>query len=402
LVDICSSFQWDTNTLNDNHDTEDLIKPKHSSKALKEVKNLLPEYIKSVTAASMEPSQQPYLNNVDTILPSSCLSSDQTIPDSNTNSVTKTISNLTPKAHHEIMSTTSLIQHTLQKLNLSPPALVAICKLVLYCKEEQMSLGTCSGTKPITLIASITYLVCNAGAVMQKLAFQAINSHNGVKKEQTYTDDTKYDSIKEVNYSDSGITNNSSNSVKRKNNQSERLDSKRSKVSPATISTSSSSNRNINSCHSNHSVSGSNDTLINFKNFDSEFDIQNQTPVKIEYQPENVSDQKHTNSIMQSWQEWSHEKPWIRSWKEIESSSHISLQRVRDYYSKELFPRRRALLEVLQTSFQIDNVQVDSASNNVRTIISHVDRNENNTFEKTHLLTYNISAVASLMSSKSS
>ena len=55
-------------------------------------------------------------------------------------------------------------------------------------------------------------------------------------------------------------------------------------------------------------------------------------------------------SVMQSYYEWTLEEPWNRSLKQIEQSCNTSDSVIRDFYRKELYPKRKELLNFLQNS----------------------------------------------------
>eukprot|EP00555_Chaetoceros_dichaeta_P009095 CAMPEP_0198255802 /NCGR_PEP_ID=MMETSP1447-20131203/5853_1 /TAXON_ID=420782 /ORGANISM="Chaetoceros dichaeta, Strain CCMP1751" /LENGTH=553 /DNA_ID=CAMNT_0043942277 /DNA_START=104 /DNA_END=1762 /DNA_ORIENTATION=+ len=151
LTEICASFQV-TNRNYPLSSKEDLIKPTHCSKAMNEIKLLFPDFVQSVTLSA----------------------SDHSTKSSVSSSVAQKTSN---RLHsNEISSTTNLIEHTMQKLNLPLTAVNAITALVLYCRQQQLASGHGSGTTKNTLIASVTVLVCGAGEKMQKLATDSIRS----------------------------------------------------------------------------------------------------------------------------------------------------------------------------------------------------------------------------------
>ena len=55
-------------------------------------------------------------------------------------------------------------------------------------------------------------------------------------------------------------------------------------------------------------------------------------------------------SVIQSYYEWTLEKPWNRSLKQIEQSCNTSDNVIRDFYRKEYYPKRKELLNFLQNS----------------------------------------------------
>ena len=126
LVEICDCFRPFLEVINQMV----LIKPKHCSCAMNEIKSCFPEY---------------------TRMP---------------------IGNDSQSALHESDSTSNFADHFVRNLQLPPVAEACICTLLVHCKHEQVEFGVNSGIKMSSLCATIAYFVCTAGAAMQKAANQ--------------------------------------------------------------------------------------------------------------------------------------------------------------------------------------------------------------------------------------
>ena len=88
-------------------------------------------------------------------------------------------------------------------------------------------------------------------------------------------------------------------------------------------------------------------------------------------------------STMQSYYEWTLEKPWNRSLKQIEQSCNTSEKVICEFYRKELYPKRKELLNFLQNS-RID-------------LVTNGDGGEVTADRKANILFSNFASVAPLM-----
>jgi len=276
LTEICASFRV-TDRNYQLSSKENLIKPTHCSKAMNEIKLLFPGFVQSVMLSASNHSTK--------------------------SSVSSSVEQETLNRLHsnEVSSTTNLIEHTMQKLDLPLTAVNAINTLVLYCRQQQLASGHGTGTTKNTLIASVAVLVCGAGEKMQKLATDSIRS--GKRKQIGQIRLRKRIKLeKGISPKPSFVS--SMTAVKTENDSS-------SETFPASAA---------------KVISMDTDTLLSC------------SPIPI------------TNDGRSHWYEWSREKTWTRSLKLIERSCNVSGKSVKEYYKKELYPKRKNLLELLQKS----------------------------------------------------
>ena len=142
MVEICNCFhpklEYTKETV--------LIKPKHCSCAMNEIKVYFPEYARVPIGNDATGDSQSSTNNYDSI------------------------------------STSNFADHFIRNLQLPPVAEASIRVLLVHCRNEQMQLGRNSGTKMSTMCAAVAYFVCTAGAVMQKVAKQVHMKNDGKSK----------------------------------------------------------------------------------------------------------------------------------------------------------------------------------------------------------------------------
>ncbi len=323
LAEICSSFEYqdfyspsNKNERSSNSDRETFIKAKHCSKAMTEIRTLMPEYIQSVTLASNSNAKS---------------SSDVTRTSESTSSTNFTATASTSinsigqnNDSHATTSMTNLIQHSISKLNLTPAAMAAITSLVLYEQKDASAKGGMI-IKPNVLIAAVTHLVCDAGATMQKFASQAIKNQakpESIKSNIKFKVEVKAEIKVKVEPSQLKIESGTQQgqSVKRKH------------IRPG-------SNRSMKRRRTDAAISSSMD--IKPKSVTPEpFDALSHAPINNE-----------SITSMASWEEWSNEKPWSRTMQSIEDCCNISSTAMTECFRKQIYPRRKELLEVLQTNF---------------------------------------------------
>jgi transcription initiation factor TFIIIB Brf1 subunit/transcription initiation factor TFIIB len=142
MVEICNCFHP---TLEYTKETI-LIKPKHCSCAMNEIKAYFPEYARIPIGSNATGDSHSSTNNYDSI------------------------------------STSNFADHFIRNLQLPPVAEASIRALLVHCRNEQIQLGRNSGTKMSTMCAAVAYFVCAAGAVMQKVAKQVHLKNDGTSK----------------------------------------------------------------------------------------------------------------------------------------------------------------------------------------------------------------------------
>lgn len=306
----------------------------------------MPEYMQSVTLSAGKPSEvQSQSQSQTTAVPDSVASSENSHnsnsnPNSNPSSNTHNHNSTT--TNHAVSVTTNLVEHSMKKLDLSPVSMAAITNLVLYATNN---IG--EGQRPAVLIAAIAYLVCDAGATMQRLAVQATTTT--VKKDSAVVPPPP-PPIKPIKHIRPG--GNRNRSLKRKRMEDEQVSS--------TCSSSSSSIATVASMDPTAEKPAS---------------VTPQPIPEPEPQPFDVlshpveQHQSGRPSPLPSWAEWKYEKPWGRSMKQIETCCNVSsTAAVKECYKKHVYPKRQELLEVLQGSFDdviMGGCQVDVMMGNI-------------------------------------
>jgi len=355
LAEICSCFQFEAESGIHKSKQEVFIKPKHLSKAMNELKFILPEYIESVTKAVGPPSL------------------------SSTSMDNKSLSSKVDES-----STINLIQHIMAKLDISPTTVVAITKLVLHCKENNL-FDDIGSAKTSTLVACVTYLVCDAGTTMQRLATSALEKNKceeSINNMKIKNEKEGEGSFNHLTQQQQQQTPSSLNEHKNKRKHirpgASRISAKRQRVEevkgsiiPDTIASSSSS-ANI---------------------YDLKPPSVTPEPFDDSIKPSPLPKIKKEDAIfstMQSYHHWSKEKSWHRTIVQIEQSCNISGSSfVREYYRKKMYPKRKSLLFVLQDSCtDMDCILKDKL---------HGGRSFSSYCNKMSLLMSNISCVAPLM-----
>lgn len=282
LKEICLSFEWEEWN---QENQKPLIKNKDLSNALKELQTYIPEFVTSATLAA-NASQLPSSSMSTKIKPESSSSSLSSLKTEECNAP---IYN-----EHELTSTTNLVQHSIDKLNLPPLVVAAISQLVVNCKHLNVSV---EDVKPMVLIASMTYLVCDAGGIMQRLALKALDSKEGTNSNVTKSN-------------------------------------KRKHVRPSIMST----------CKRRRTASSS-ATSISTKisdMMDLPFDVLSHSAIKEESSGKN----------MRAMKSWSKQPIWRREWKDIAAFCKVTPVTAREFYKKGLHPHRKKVLISLLESFQ--------------------------------------------------
>ena len=174
--------------------------------------------------------------------------------------------------------------------------------LLIHLRDEQLKSGRFSGTKLPTLGAAITYLVCSAGSVMQRLAQQ----------------------------------------------HRESLQSKPSAIRTPTVAPP--KRRKSTPSHEEGSSSSDEDDMIfrptpqsrhNDDDDDTPFDVFSHPPILVD------PTEKQEYELKRMWDAWAEQMSWARSIPEIEQSFGVSRNVIHDFYKTELYPRRHDMLRLL-------------------------------------------------------
>lgn len=309
LSEICDSIQHPH--LSDSN--EAFIKAKHCSRAISDIRTLMPDFVQAITIASAKPSVE--------------------------------IESATNQSRHVIV-TTNMVGHSLKNLNLSDIALAAVTNIAIHADEYTTD---DVDVKPSVLIAAITYLVCDAGSTMQRLASQAaaaasMNMENAssLLKKNDCNENGKRKHIRPGGGGGGG------NRYWKRRLGCSTLD------------------KTLKIGHESEEITGDN-TSTNDKNPNSV------TPEPESFdallQPIQQTPGSTSSDYPPSWYEWNREKPWGRSMKDIETCCKVTSTAARSCYKTQIYPKRKELLEMLQRSFPhnttIGNCKVDIMLSNI-------------------------------------
>lgn len=339
LTEICSSFEYmdiyngKYTPSKSKRKQEVMIKPKHCSKAMAEIRSLFPRYIQSIAAATATTTTVP-----------SAVSATQVKVEEGYKISPTSYPAISPQ---EVATTMDFVEHSTRKLKLSPIAIISIQKLVLLSKYRQESLGISSGIKPIKLVASITLLVCDMGAVMQRLAMQACKSEE--------------ERLKASNASRKRKRNFGSIFATTEHKQKKALTntqlSHESELPDATIALSSTDEISI--------------------------------PGELDDTTADTSSEKKKVSVQRSWQEWRKEESWSRPMEKFELTFNVSKATLRECYRKEVYPRRKKFMEELQ---KMNDPDISIENNSFRHFLEAIEVDM-----RMKLLLNNVTVAASLM-----
>ena len=268
---------------------EKMVKPKTCSKAIAELKIHFP-------ALFYISSSSPSTANTNAI-PTTAVESPPTAPPSvavlNTNDTMVPLDPANP-AH----TAASLVQHSTNLLKLSEEATLVIQHLALHIGKEQMEKGVAAGTKPSTICAALTYLVCCAGSIMQRLANQAIESAKR-KQKISLTGGSSSESV-----------------------------NKRAKLNfPA---------KTEELCKNRSTYDANNRT--------HEVDLNRMSLPDDITSKHDAHDAQEDTETLQRWYEWTKQRSWDREYTAIERACGASRKFIYEYYKTHLYPKRLALL----------------------------------------------------------
>jgi len=302
LKDVCASFRPEHDLYGTNNDEkpfplpasdESVIKPKHCSRAMTEIKILFPEYVRSVAAC-------PSTNAPTTA--GSAANGSATSPQSSS-----MVSLTTVFGHRSESEINNLVEQACRKLNLSQAAVTAVGRLSVHCFKEQVQMGRGSSTKPATLCAALTHLACLAGASMQNLATQALapSEEPQIKRKHVRAREVVRPAKKQrLKTTDTTNTND---------------DDKANTSNAAAVS-------------------------ANAKEKSSKFDLLSHDAIEMDDQILTKAEQ----DMLKIWDSWYTQKSWGRECGTIAEAYSASQPAVAEYYKKHVHYRRRQLLELLQ------------------------------------------------------
>lgn len=284
LPEVCSSFQPQQGG------KDAFVKPKHCSRAMNEVRALFPHY-------GQAPAAHPHQQRTAT-----------TSSGGNADSIA------------------GFVEHATRKLELPPVALASVRTLVQHFQKEQMETETKSVAKISTICASLSLFVSLAGASLQRLAQQTHNSDtimNQNSKRRSVADSDKPSKRIKMEWTKDAETTNDSKAIEQSTLLNRLFDED---VVPTTAAT--------------HEVTP--DRTETATGAVEPFDVFSHSAV--EYQ----ASEKRKYEMRRIWDAWNEQMPWYRSIGRIEQSCGVSRNSVLQFYKTRIFPRRQALLQVLQ------------------------------------------------------
>jgi len=232
----------------------------------------------------------------------------------------------TPASVGDADSIASFVEHATRKLELPPVALASIRTLVHHYRKEQLETETESVAKLSTICASMSLFVCLAGASLQRLAQQA----------------QKSDSIKAKRQQVSG------GAVNDKPSKRIKLEAKKDEAKESDEQ-SKLMNRLFDEEAAVHEVTPNREDIESSATESEAFDVFSHSAVEYE------AAEKRKYEMRRTWDAWSEQMPWSRSIGRIEQSCGVSRNTVLSFYKSKIFPRRQALLEVLQDTASSSN-----------------------------------------------
>lgn len=291
LTQVCTSFQPEEGIIKGK---EAFIKPKHCSRAMKEVRALFPHYGESRdNGAAVHQSPTSIGDTADSVA--------------------------------------SFVEHTTRKLELPPVALASIRTLVQHCQKEQLESETESLAKLPTICASMSLFVCLAGAYLQRLAQQAQNSNSTNDTKRRYTNvpgavSGNNKPSKRIKLEKTACDTNESSEESKLMKHLFEEDTVAHEVTPE--------HKDLSDCS----------TAAVKPQSSADFDVFSHSAV--EYQEA----EKRKYEMRRIWDAWSEQMPWHRNIGRIEQSCGVSRNSVLNFYKTKIYPRRQDLLKVLQDS----------------------------------------------------
>lgn len=305
LAEICASVATvDAATNGSNPNKNPLgIKPKHVSRAVKEIQSLFPEY------ARLPPQGA------------------GTLPDPTSSASMRGCE----------VATANFAEHALRKLQLPPVAEASIRALLLQMREEQIRTGQYSGAKLSTLCAGIAYLVCSAGSVMQRLA-------------QQHRESLQKTSLRK-SIAGSALSNPIPRKKRRLIEETQQEPStwnKMTKKSPGSETAKLKREKDLSSSEDDKDDEDGalerREPRLKVNDDDEPFDVF--THAAIVEDPS----EKQEYELRRMWDAWAEQMSWTRSIGEVEQSCGVSRNVIKEFYKTSLYARRHELLQSLSTA----------------------------------------------------
>jgi transcription initiation factor TFIIIB Brf1 subunit/transcription initiation factor TFIIB len=369
LGEVCESFRPTNNLVNNKGVAravaeKSFIKPKHSYRAMNEIKATFPDYARAMTVGDGTGGPTSGGGNVHangpSLQPHQLLQQQQRSHQQNNNTSTA----------DDADAMANFANHSLRRLQLPPVAEASIRILFAHCRSEQVRFGEHSGTKLSTLCAAVAYFVCMAGSVMQRLAQQANSkqsSSSSASPSSLMLMGKDSGSLKMQQEPEHQIS-----SLKRPLESSKvdkKLTSFPSKKKRKTETPLSALDRHANTKpdipvtsddddddFSKSAIVKSKSTKDDDNDDDVTFDVFTHPAIE-EDQSEKVK-----YEMRRMWDAWSEQMPWFRSVGEVEQSCGVSRSVVVEFYKANLYPRRKGLLQVLKDAASPQPHDISSSS----------------------------------------
>jgi len=374
LMDVCDSFnpQDDDEEKNDEKQQVKkkkkkkrlLIKPKHCCRAMNEVKVIFPHLFQNAAAVAAAAGGVTSLAIVPDVTTSSS-SSTAMAHVKQEEGTTVSSPPPPPPSSNTIMTTSNqMTQHSIRNLSLPPITQNMICILTHHILTEQRTKGRDSGIKPNVIVGGVTYMICSAGLIMERLAKQACSSsssgaRNGWKKNGVLIQSKRKLEEKEMEVNDSKKQRKQEdpNETTTTVNPQQQEDTKRP-AEEKLLAGRADDTTDVLPPLLQPTLEGVDDILLSSSSTTTattSFDVLSHKPIN---QNIGKSASSYTTAQEQdelhSWEAWKHHfstsssSSWHRSLPHIAKQLKISKHSLYDYYRKSIFKRRLELLQSLR------------------------------------------------------
>jgi len=378
LMDVCDSFnpQDDDEEKNDEKQQVKkkkkkkrlLIKPKHCCRAMNEVKVIFPHLFQNAAAAAAAAAAAGVTSSA--IVPDVTTSSSSSTAMAHVKQEEGTTVSSPPPpppSSNTIMTTSNqMTQHSIRNLSLPPITQNMICILTHHILTEQRTKGRDSGIKPNVIVGGVTYMICSAGLIMERLAKQACSSssgaRNGWKKNGVLIQSKRKLEEKEMEVNDSKKRrkqedpNETTNTV---NPQEEEEEDTKRPAEEKLLAGRADDTTDVLPPLLQPTLEDVDDILLSSSSTataTTSFDVLSHKPIN---QNVGKSASSYTTAQEQdelhSWEAWKHHfstssssSSWHRSLPHIAKQLKISKHSLYDYYRKSIFKRRLELLQSLR------------------------------------------------------
>lgn len=257
------------------------------------------------------------------------------------------------------MNAANLVHGISERLDLPPMASGSIRAICIYCGEQQMKNGAFSGILPNVICAGVTYLVCHAGSIMQRLAKQAVESAENTKTSKPIKKEDEEKDIVKLEGCDRSVfitgISKKKKGTKRSREQTKIYQATKLDFDIENADDPSDLFQLYPETESSESSGSDNSTKI-AKTFDAlTSDSTYQHDEKVSSPQDNFDQELYT---LRGWFSWSNQKPWGRTLVDIEKSFNnneqkskgndgylLSHKKFHNFYKNFLFEQRHFLLK---------------------------------------------------------